>query len=107
MAAASHPNVTASACPDTAATALARPEGPESSVRNRLPNVATPTAWPSWIVVVSSPLASAACASGTRTRACVTSGLKPSASAAPVMISAVCSARPPCPPECSTSATQA
>ena len=99
MAAASQLIVMASACPETAAV------WPESRVRNRLPNVATPIACPSWIVVVSNPLASAACGNGTRTRACVTSGLNPRASAAPVMISPACSGAPPDPPERNTDAT--
>ena len=94
--------VPARACPEIAEAAAPRPV---SRVRNRLPNVATPTACPSWIVVVSSPLASAACRTGTRTRACVTSGLNPSASAAPVTTSATCSGTPPALPERSTDAT--
>jgi hypothetical protein len=102
MAAASQLIVTASACPEIAEGVAPRPA---SRVRNRLPNVATPIACPSWMVVVSSPLASAACRSGTRTRACVTSGLNPRASAAQVTISPACSAAPPEPPERSTDAT--
>ena len=91
-AAASQPNVIANACPEVAGTAAPRSA---SSVRNRLPKVATPTAWPSWMVVVSSPLASAAWCSGTLTRAWVTSGLNPSASATPVTTIATCSDTPP------------
>ena len=84
--------VPARACPEIAEVAAPRPV---SRVRNKLPNVATPTACPSWIVVVSSPLASAACCLGTRTSACVTSGLNPSASASPVTTIATCSDTPP------------
>jgi hypothetical protein len=102
MAAASQLIVMASACPEIAAVVVPRPA---SRVRNRLPNVATPTACPSWMVVVSSPLASAACRSGTRTRAYVTSGLNPTASAAPVTISPACRGAPPEPPERRTDAT--
>jgi MmyB-like transcription regulator ligand binding domain len=65
IVAASHPSVIASACPETADAEARRPA---SSVRNRLPNVATPTACPSWMVVVSSPLASAAWCSVARLR---------------------------------------
>jgi hypothetical protein len=74
----------ASACPEIAAVGAPRPV---SRVRNKLPNVATPTACPSWIVVVSSPLASAACRCGTRTRACVTSGLNPRAESLLILVS--------------------
>ena len=48
--------------------------GCAASVRNRLPNTATPTTWPSWNVVVTRPLASAADAGGTLTSVCVISG---------------------------------
>jgi len=92
MATASQLIVPARACPETAEAAAPRPA---SKVRNRLPNVATPTACPSWMVVVSRPLASAACRLGTRTSACVTSGLNPSASATPVTTIATCSDTPP------------
>jgi hypothetical protein len=102
MAPASQLIVTASACPETAEAVAPRLV---SRVRNRLPNVATPTACPSWIVVVSTPLASAACRSGTPTSAYVTSGLKPKASAAPVTISPACNGNPPGPPERRTEAT--
>ena len=71
--------MTNTACPETAGATPGR----AASVRNTLPNTATPTAWLSWIAVVSTPLASAASDGGTRTSACVTSGLNATAKPAP------------------------
>src|SRR6266498_970502 len=65
------------------AVAEACAPGWAARVRNRLPNTATPITWESWIVVVSSPLASAASERGTRTSDWVTSGLKAAPKAAP------------------------
>ncbi len=49
-----------------------------------LPNTAIPTTWLSWTVVVSTPLASAAWAGGTRSSDWVSSGLADRPSPIPV-----------------------
>lgn len=97
-------SVTKRACPEISGR---DPVLPALSVRNRLPKTATPTAWLSWIAVVSSPLASAACCSGTRTSAWVTSGLNASARDPPSTTRNTCSQSPPDPPPRSTSPTAA
>ena len=90
---ASQYRVVASACAEACGTGCA------ASARNTLPNVATPTAWPSCSVVVNSPLASAASRTGTCRRECVTSGLNPSASEAPSITRITCNIGPPCVPD--------
>ncbi|WP_329250752.1 hypothetical protein OG417_05740 [Actinoallomurus sp. NBC_01490] len=64
--------MTVSACPVGGATP-----------RNSVPNVATPTTWPSWFVIASSPLASAASVTATWVNA-TAPGRRPHARARPL-----------------------
>jgi hypothetical protein len=61
-----------------------RPGQPPGQVEVQVPNVATPTSRPSWFTVRTTPVASAASSTGTRSSTRVISGLNAAAIPAPL-----------------------
>src|SRR6266581_2462420 len=101
--------VIASAWADTCRNAprAACPGSRPARFRYSVPNVATPTSRPSWFTVTTTPVASAASSTGTRSSTRVISGLNAAAIPAPDRAPIRYRPAPPVPPERSTQARPA